>query len=181
MSENLSLKRYNLLAQLFHWTVVVLMIGLFVTDTLREGAPKDTPERLAWLNLHMSFGILLFMVVLVRIPWSFVSAQPAPVPGARWTQLSAKLVHVLLNVATLLIPIFGYLRAASKPRAIDFFGTEVPNLIGKMPGVADAMHIFHGEPMEAFLLTLIGLHVAAALWHQFYKRDGALGRMLPWG
>ncbi|WP_295452644.1 cytochrome b [uncultured Thiodictyon sp.] len=181
MSENPSLTRYNLLSQIFHWTVVVLMIGLFVTDSLREGAPKDTPERLAFLNLHMSFGISLFVVVIFRILWSRISDQPAPVPGARWTQVSAKVVHLLLNIATLVVPVFGYLRAASKPRPIEFFGTELPNLIGKAPGVNDAMHIFHGEPMAIFFYVVIGLHVAAALWHQWAKRDGTLSRMLPWG
>ncbi|WP_295391488.1 cytochrome b [uncultured Thiodictyon sp.] len=182
MSENPSLKRYNLLAQLFHWTVVVLMIGLFVTDTLREGAPKDTPERLAFLNLHMSFGILLFVVVIGRILWARISDQPAPVPGARWTQVSAKLTHLLLNIATLVVPVFGYLRAAAKPRPIEFFGTQVPNFIGESPEIAHYMHnFFHGEPMAMFFYVVIGLHVVAALWHQWYKRDGALSRMLPWG
>jgi cytochrome b561 len=182
MSENPALKRYNLLSQLFHWLVAALLIGLFVTDSLREAAPKDTPIRLEWLHLHMSLGILLFMVVILRILWSLISAQPAPVPGARWTQVSAKLVHVMLNIATLLVPVFGYLRAASKARPIEFFGTQVPNLIGESPKIANLMHdIFHGEPMAMFLYALIALHVAAALWHQWAKRDGTLSRMLPWG
>jgi cytochrome b561 len=29
------------------------------------------------------------------------------------------------------------------------------------------------------LLTLVGLHVAAALYHYFIRRDGVLQRMLP--
>jgi cytochrome b561 len=39
-----------------------------------------------------------------------------------------------------------------------------------------------GEMHEVFgnlLLVAIGLHVAAALWHQFALRDGTLSRMLP--
>ncbi len=43
------------------------------------------------------------------------------------------------------------------------------------------MHIFLGEPLEVFFCVVIGLHVAAALWQQYHRRDGAIARMLPWG
>ncbi|WP_295427185.1 cytochrome b [uncultured Thiodictyon sp.] len=181
MNEKPSLQRYGLLSQLFHWSVVALMIGLVVTDKLRAGALKDTPERLEWLNLHMSLGILLFLIVIARIVWTRLSPQPVPLPGAQWTLITAKLTHGLLNLATLLVPIFGYLRAASKPRMSDFFGIQIPSVTGELPWLNDAMHIFHGEPMEVFFYVVIGLHVAAAFWHQYYKRDGAIARMLPWG
>ena len=31
------------------------------------------------------------------------------------------------------------------------------------------------------MLTLVGLHVLAALYHYFWRRDGVLQRMLPGG
>ena len=182
MSVTPNPQRYNLLSQLFHWSVVALIIGLIVTDSLRGEAPKDSDLRTQWLHLHESLGILLFMVVIARILWSRVSIQPAPIDGPQWSLIAAKLTHLLLNLATLLIPISGYLRVISKEgRVADFFGAQVPSLIGASPQINDAMHLFHGEPMEFFLYSLVGLHVAAALWHQYGRRDGALERMLPWG
>lgn len=181
MSQTASVQRYNSLSQLFHWVVAVLIVGLIVTDTLREGSPKDSIERTQWLHLHMSLGILLFGVAIVRIGWSRLTPRPAPVPGARWTQVSAQAAHVLLNLATLLIPVFGYLRVVSKGRTVEFFGTQLPSLIGESPKLNDLMHIFHGEPMELVLYSLLGLHILAALWHQYFLRDRTLERMLPWG
>lgn len=181
MTQTATPQRYNLLSQLFHWTVVLLLIGLVVTDSLREGAPKDSALRTDWLHLHESFGILVFLVVIARILWSRVSVQPTPIDAPQWSLIAAKLTHLALNLATLLIPIFGYLRVVSKGRVVDFFGTQVPSLIGESSQINDAMHVFHGEPMELLLYSLIGLHVAAALWHQYARRDGALNRMLPWG
>lgn len=181
MSLDSSLKRYTPISQLFHWVVVLLIIGLLVTDSLREGAPKPSDLRTEWLNLHMSLGILLFLVVIARILWTRLTPQPAPVPGARWTQVAAQAAHGLLNLATLLIPIFGFLRVSSKDRAADFFGIQIPSVTGDLPWLNDWMHVFHGEPMEVALYALIALHVAAALWHQWIKRDGTLTRMLPWG
>ena len=182
MNQMSPLQRYNLLSQLFHWTVVVLIVGLLVTNTLRGEAPKDSDLRLQYLHLHMSLGILLFFVAIARIAWSRLADQPDPVPGARWTQVSAKIVHVALNLATVLVPISGYLRVASKGRAADFFGlVQIPSFMGEAPGLHEAMELVHGEPMEVFFYVVIGLHVAAALWHQYIRRDGALERMLPWG
>lgn len=182
MTQTSTPQRYNLLSQLFHWTVVLLLIGLVVTDSLREGAPKDSALRTDWLHLHESFGILVFLVVIARILWSRVSAQPAPIDAPQWSLIAAKLTHLALNLATLLIPIFGYLRVISKEgRVADFFGHQVPSLIGASPQISEVMHTLHGEPMEFFLYSLVGLHIAAALWHQYARRDGTLERMLPWG
>jgi cytochrome b561 len=52
------------------------------------------------------------------------------------------------------------------------------------PGIQSNRSIFH--PTEAIhgylaygLFGLAGLHAAAALWHQFYSRDGIMSRMWP--
>ena len=78
MSKAPSVQRYDLITQLFHWSVVVLMVGLLVTDSLREGAPKPSDIRTEWLNLHMSLGILLFFVVIARLGWSRRVGKPDP-------------------------------------------------------------------------------------------------------
>ncbi|HYN79601.1 MAG TPA: cytochrome b [Lamprocystis sp. (in: g-proteobacteria)] len=175
-------QRYNLPSQLFHWTVALLILGLIVTDSLRGDAPKDSDLRTYWLHLHESLGVLVFLVVIARILWSRISTQPAPIDGPQWSLIAGKLTHGLLNLATLLIPISGYLRVVSKDgRIAEFFGIQLPSLVPASPQLNDAMHIFHGEPMEFFLYALVGLHVAAALWHQYARRDGTLERMLPWG
>ena len=181
MNQNPSQQRYNLLSQLFHWSVAALIIGLIVTQKLHVAAPEASASAVWWIKLHISLGILLFIVVIPRILWARVSPQPAPLPGVAWTQTIAKLTHLALNLATLLIPISGYLRVVSKGRVAEFFGTPLPSLLGESPWINDLMHILHGEPMELALYVLVGLHVAAAIWHQYILRDGALERMLPWG
>lgn len=181
MPQQRAVARYGAVAQGFHWIVVLLMIGLLVTDSLREGAPKGSDLRTQWLNLHMSLGVLVFLLTIARLGWRRVVPPPAPVPGPHWAELGAHTGHVLLMLSTLLIPVFGYLRIASKDRAADFFGNPIPSLVGDMPWLHDAMKIFHGEPMEIYLFALVGVHVAAALWHQLVLGDGVLSRMLPWG
>jgi len=179
MPNKSSSARYGFVAQGFHWLVVLLIVGLLVTDSLREGAPKGSDLRMQWLDVHMTLGISVFLVTIARIVWSRVVPPPAPVPAPRWSMLAAHAAHLLLNLSTLLIPVFGYLRIASKDRAADFFGMQIPSLVGDMPWLHSLMRYFHGEPMEVYLYLLVGLHVAAALWHQYVRRDGVLLRMLP--
>lgn len=180
MSERSSSARYGFVAQGFHWVVVLLIIGLFVTDSLRDGAPKGSDIRTQWLNLHMSLGVMVFLVTIARIAWARAVPPPALPPAPRWSMLAAHAAHLLLRLSTLLIPVFGYLRIASKDRAADFFGLQIPSVVGDSPWLHDLMKIFHGEPMEMYLYVLVGLHVAATLWHQFVRKDGLLLRMLPW-
>jgi cytochrome b561 len=180
MTESSSAARYNLFSQFFHWFVAILLFALLGTNLLREMAEKGSAARTDWLNLHMSLGILLFGIVILRLLWTRISWQPAPL-GPAITRLLAKVAHVLLNLATLLVPIGGYLRIASKDVPADFFGTPVPSLIGEQPWLHDIAKIGHGPYMEVFFLVLITLHVLAALWHQYLLHDGAIDRMVPWG
>lgn len=39
----------------------------------------------------------------------------------------------------------------------------------------------HGPYMEYFFYALISLHILAALWHQYVRKDGAIDRIVPWG
>ncbi|EXJ16252.1 cytochrome b [Imhoffiella purpurea] len=179
MNQEMKVERYGLIAQGFHWLVALLLLGLFVTNSLREMAPEES--QLGWLQLHMSLGILVFLVTIARIGWRKIVPPPALVDAPKWSQFAANAVHVLLNLATLLVPVFGYLRVASKGFAADFFGMQIPSITGEMHGLHEIMEdFFHGEPMEIALYVLIGVHVVAALWHQYVLKDNALRRMLPW-
>lgn len=178
MSE-MKVERYGLVAQGFHWLVALLLLGLFVTNSIRESVPEDAEK--FWLHLHMSLGILVFLVTIARIGWRKLVPPPPLLDAPAWSQMAANGAHVLLNLATLFVPIFGYLRVASKNFPADFFGIQIPSITGEIHWLHEAMEeFFHGEPMEIFFYVLIGLHVAAALWHQYVLKDNALKRMLPW-
>ena len=59
------------------------------------------------------------------------------------------------------------------------FGMELPRLIGaRAPGWRWTGDV-HNSLAYYGMLTLIGLHIAAGLYHCFIRRDGVLQRMLP--
>lgn len=181
MTDLQSHERYGVVSQLFHWVVAALLFAMLGTNLLREMAEKESLARTEWLNLHTSLGILLFVIVILRLVWTKQTRQPAPLPGLWVTRMLAKAVHVLLNLATLLVPIGGYLRIASKNLPADFFGTPIPSILGDVPWLHEIAEVGHGPYMEYFFYALIGLHILAALWHQYLLKDGAIDRILPWG
>jgi len=176
-----SFQRYGLVAQALHWFAALLLFGLLATNAMREIAPADSSLPGVLLGWHMSLGILIFLVTIARIGWRKVSPPPALVDAPKWSQAAANIGHVVLNLATLLIPISGYLRVASAGYPANFFGMEIPSIVGEMPWLHQMTEsVTHGDPMKLFILALVGLHILAALWHQYVWKDNVMRRMLPW-
>jgi cytochrome b561 len=63
-------------------------------------------------------------------------------------------------------------------RVIDFGLFKVDFGVAKNRAVFHPTEDIHGYLAYA-LFTLAGLHILAALWHQFIRRDGLLRRMWP--
>jgi cytochrome b561 len=69
--------------------------------------------------------------------------------------------------------------AANYP--VSWFGVvQLPDLVMPSEDLKEVLEEVH-EGLFVALLSLAGLHVLAALKHQFVDRDGLLWRMLPWG
>jgi cytochrome b561 len=78
------------------------------------------------------------------------------------------------------MPILGWINASWRGMPVTLFGLfGLPKLIGtRAPGWAWTGDV-HDLLASYAILTLVGLHVAAALYHYFIRRDGVLQRMLP--
>ena len=71
------------------------------------------------------------------------------------------------------------MNASWRGMPIVMFGVELPALLPKRaPGFGWTGDV-HSLLSNYLLTTLVGLHVVAALYHHFIRRDGVLQRMLP--
>ena len=87
-------------------------------------------------------------------------------------------MHWLLYALLFVLPILGWINASWRGMPIVMFGLELPKLVAtRAPGWGWTGDV-HGLLANYVLLTLVGLHVAAALYHYFIRRDGVLQRML---
>jgi cytochrome b561 len=85
--------RYTLLARTFHWSIAVLMAGMFITMFLHESAGEGTPASIFWIKAHMSLGLLVFALSLLRL----LARQTPPEPLSRGiVRLAGLGMHKLL-------------------------------------------------------------------------------------
>ncbi len=171
--------QYTGTAKALHWTILALLIAQFAVAWTMPDIKRDTkPETL--INLHLSIGIVILAVAVVRLAWRAAHGEPAPADGVPpWQTLSARAVHWLLYLLLFVVPVLGWINASWRGFPVVMFGLELPKLVATRAPAWGWTGDVHGILAEYVLLVLVGLHVAAALYHYFIRRDRVLQRMLP--
>jgi cytochrome b561 len=179
MTWNNTTKRYGALSIGLHWIMLVLLIAVYATINLRELYPKGSDPREALKVWHFMLGLSVFALVSLRL-YARLSAptpQITPQPVA-WQLMAAKSMHIALYALMLVMPVLGWLVLSAAGKPIPFFGLELPALIAKNKDLAATLKEIH-EFIGTAGYYLIALHVVAALFHHYIKRDDTLRRMLP--
>lgn len=180
MSLRNTSQRWGAVAQLLHWLFFLLVLGAWAAVELHEDYPKGSPERAWWMRLHFALCATVFFLIWVRLAWRLFGDVPAPVPGPRWQQLTAAVVHGVLYLMLIVMPFTGLLGMQLNGRAVSWFGLfEIPVVLARNEGLAERLKEVHAEVLWPLLLTLVAVHVAAALWHHLVLKDDTLRRMLP--
>lgn len=171
--------RYGVVAQLFHWAIVVLIIVQFVLANRAADLPLGA-AKVAVLARHKSFGITILALMLLRLVWRWINTVPAePSDLPRWQRIAARISHIALYVLLIATPMVGWLMSSARNFPVSWFGlVTLPDLIAPNRPAFDFLLAAH-EVMATTLLGLALLHVAAALKHHFIDRDNVLRRMLP--
>ena len=170
-------EKYGLPAMTLHWAVAILLsVALVLAWVLPR---RNTPGYDAILELHKSVGMTVLVLVVLRLLWRF--GNPVA-PAAGLTPLEARLsevTHWALYAVMLIIPLTGYVFASAQGQHLDFFGLfTAASPLPTDRTIAGPMEFLHKTGQYA-IYGFVGLHVLAALYHHFVKRDGVLQRMLP--
>jgi cytochrome b561 len=169
--------RWSVGIRLLHWLTVIVLAAQITVAFSQMGGPGIATIR--WLPFHMSLGVSILGVILIRVVWRAFEAAPTRRLSPRIQRLGS-LVHVSLYVLILAVVITGWF--AYRPVPL----TPPAHLFGKLPapmaprieGVsARDFALIHRSLVYAFL-ALVGTHIAAALVHVIILRDGILGAML---
>jgi cytochrome b561 len=179
MSRLLPSERYSAAGRSLHWLVALLVFALLAMGKFFEVEPDEEGSLFAW---HSALGLLVLALMVVRLFWRTtheVPALPASTPAVMIT--ITKLVHAAFYLLLFILPLTGWLLASMEGETISFPGLfEVPGL--PTAGLGDESEDFIEEVHELagnVLLVLAGVHVLAALKHQFIDRDNVLRSMLP--
>ena len=170
----------------------MLFVALYASVYFRQWFTEPKTElNLSALHLHLSFGITAAVFVFLRVLYKLWSRPPLEVPGTPLEHLAAKSVHVTLYAVMIVMPITGYLGTGVDT---DFFGlfditqfrntamydTVVRGWLGmNWQQFEPPIDFVHKNGGAYFVWLLIGVHVAAALFHHIIRKDNVLRRMLP--
>jgi cytochrome b561 len=170
---------YGTVAKALHWSIFFLVAAQFVVAWSMPPIKRGVvPETL--INLHLSLGVLILLVVIVRLLWRL--GHPVPLASERgpaWLAAAARVTHVTFYVLLLVLPLLGWAAASARDWDVRPFDlTTLPRLLAprnRAGFLAGDVHTF----LSYTLLALVGMHVAAALYHYLVARDRVLQRMLP--
>ena len=173
-------QRYGQLSIWLHWlialaVVVQVCLGWYMNEALPDHSPAQAQIR----TIHVSLGVTILLLVLIRIGVRLTHPAP-PLPAAMplWERALARASHVIFYLLLLALPLTGWTIVSLGKAPIQVWGLPWPRL----PGVSAGM--LFGSPVSRplregiahihvyiliwIVVITLALHVAGALWHQFH-------------
>lgn len=184
--------RYHAVAIALHWLIALMIIGLMAAGLWMTGAIREREtQKLAFevYQLHKSVGLTVLALSLLRLIWRISHRAPDLPPAMSPTErIAAHGTHWLFYGLMLALPITGWLMVSASPLGLPtlyFSGPQIPHLasLADLPMADKTLWEARLKDSHRLLayggMTLLVLHIAAALRHQFILKDGLMTRMLP--
>lgn len=173
----ITVRVWDLPIRLFHWALVICIIGSFVTVKLGG----------LWMDWHVRFGLIALGLIVFRIIWGLFGPRYARFshflcsPAAILKYLKGEFPHTVghnpagaLSVVAMLV--FIGFQAFSGLFANDDVLTTGP-LAYLSSDWSDTLTGLHKQN-ELVLIALIGLHIAAIIWYRWIRKVDLIGPMI---
>ena len=158
-----------------HWISAILLfiqipLGFYLVD-LDFG-----PERLSIEDIHVTVGLSIFYIVILRLLYKIFNPTPELEPSVfKGQKFLAKLNHILLYVTILSITISGIFKK--------LFNGETLVIIFKKIKIQDNFELgelFYDIHVYSnyLLIALIGIHLMAVVIHKLFFNDNLLKKIL---
>lgn len=170
---------YGSIAKFFHWSVAFLVFSMLCVG-FSFNFIDDTTQRNSLIYFHKLTGLGILVLMLLRLLWALASVKPLlPKDTVKWQRIAEHFVHFSLYALLIVMPVSGWVMSVASG--------HVPTLAGISLGLpipenkSLAMFAFNSHFWLAIgIIVFVFVHVAAALYHHFIKKDNILRRM-TWG
>ena len=170
--------RYPALGRWLHWIVaigVILMIpgGLAMSNLLPDGPMQDRI-----FAIHESIGAALLILMAARLAARLSLAAPPPDETlSPLERRGSRAVQHTLYVLLFAVPALGWAATNAYGDHVSLFGLfNLPRILDKDQTLSDQIFEWHLYGALA-IGALVTLHIGAALYHRFVKRDGLIQRI----
>jgi cytochrome b561 len=178
MTSGLATDRYSPIAIALHWTTAALVLFMIPAGVLMVNLPEGDLQNLVF-NLHRSCGVVIFPLVLIRLIYRW-RHPPPPLPDdlPAWQKAAAHFNHYALYALLLVQPLLGWWATSAYGAAVNVFWLfELPPIVAENKPLSDTLFLFH-RIIGIGIALLVVMHIGAALFHHFIRRDRILLRML---
>jgi cytochrome b561 len=177
-------------ARTLHWLMAAMLLvqvplGFRMNAVYAEllaTKATDWSSLLALSRAHHTLGFLILILAVARLGWRAANPTPGlPAGLAAYQRFLARVTHAFLYGLLFVFPLSGWatLSVYEGEFPIFFFGIDsMPRLLPQAD--TNEPYMFYAAIHKACWRAggvLLGLHVVAALWHQWVVRDGVLTRM----
>lgn len=166
---------FNFTARLLHWTMALLILTMLFVGV---GMVSSVTQRPWLVDLHRPIGIAILLLVVVRLANRLRHKPPAlPADLPRWQAFAAQASHWLLYTLMFAMPLIGWsmLSAGGYP-VVMFGGLQLPPIAPHDPTVYALLRGAHSW-LAAVLFATVMIHLGAALFHAWVRRDGVFPAM----
>lgn len=169
---------YGYVQIILHWLMALAVPGMFLLGLYMVGLGYYD----AWYHrapaLHKSLGLLLAGLFVLRLGWRLANPVPRTLATRPWRGRAAGVVHFLLYLGLAALFGSGYLTAAADGHPIAVFDWfQLPALQLPVEHQEDLAGDLH-QVVAWAVMSLVGIHAAAALQHHFLEGNATLKRML---
>lgn len=169
---------YTATARVLHWLTAIVVLAAIpagiVMDRLGEGPLADF-----LYDFHRSLGAVLIPLVIVRLWWR-AGHTPPPLPFdiPASQRLAASATHFLLYALLVAQPLIGWVATSAYRAPITVFWLiPLPPIWPENRAFSDMLFGVH-KYIGWALGVLVCMHIGAALFHHFIRRDRVLMRMV---
>lgn len=174
-------RAYGLVTILFHWSIAALFIGQISLGVAMLRL-EDQRRAFELIQLHKSIGFMILALVILRLLWRLAGQSPElPSNMSKIERRMAVLAHAALYVLMIALPLTGWVLVSVSTLGIvtlAFDKVLIPNLPLPPSDTAELFWSWVHAVLAFGAGSLVALHIGAAFWHQFIRRDGLLVRMI---
>lgn len=169
---------YGPISKFLHWVIAVLVI-LMLAGTYFISDIPDKNLRGMVFNIHKLTGLSILSLMIIRAIWALMNPKPKAMPGTKsWEVFAEYSVHFLFYLGLITMPILGWVASTAGGHPPRFGATALNLPLEKNEALSDLCFDLHNT-LAIVLIVLISLHVLAALYHHFLRKDVILTRMWP--
>ncbi len=179
-SESTPKPYYDKLTITLHWATALIVIFLFASSQIWDQLERGTYWRKTLQSLHISFGITLTAIIIIRLIWRATAGKKLPAASSSlFMDRIARLTHWALYLLLITQITLGFLFRWAQGEPFMFFSFfVVPDIFNIDPMLRRTFGMLHFYTAWTIII-LAGLHACAALFHHYVLRDDTLRRMIP--